>query len=150
MKKRYMRGSFTVEASIVVSMTILVLASLILCTFYIHDRAVFQSMVCEAVSAGSNFATESERSAAVSEAADRVRAERFLGSRDVSGSAEAGDKQVTASWNASYPVPGFAVRYLAEDSWGIRKSWTCRVLDPADVIRKIKGAGELLTGGNDN
>lgn len=148
-KKSYWKGSYTVEGSVVVTMTILVLAALILCTFYIHDRAVFQSMVCETASAGSNFATDSERKEAVSAMTDRLKASRFLGSRNLSGNAATGSKEITVFWNADYPMPGFALNYLSADDMTIQKSWTCKILNPADAIRKIKGAVELLTGGND-
>lgn len=147
MRKNYLRGSYTVEASVIVSMTLLVLASLVLCTFYIHDRAALQALVCEAASAGSNFATGEERKAAAQEAAERITPGRFLGSRNLDGSASTGVREVNVLWNAQYPVPGFASAYLSGGNLSIRKSWASRILDPAGAIRKIKGAGELLTGG---
>lgn len=148
MKRKYLKGSYTVEAAVVVTVTILVLAALILCTFYIHDRAVLQSAVCEAASAGSNFATARERKEAVQKITGELNAGRFLGSRGLSGNASTGNKMVVVSWAAEYPVPGFAARYLSQGKLDIQGSWTCKIPDPADAIRKIKGAGELLTGGN--
>lgn len=142
-----MKGSYTVEAAVVVSVTILVLASLLLCIFFIHDRAVLQSMVCETALAGSGFATEAERKEAVSAASGQIRKGRFLGSRSLSGNVSAGEKEVTAAWSMEYPLPGFAARYFSGGSLRISRSWTSRIQDPADMIRKIKGAGELLTGG---
>ena len=148
-KKNYLKGSYTVEASMIVTTTILVLASLILCTFYIHDRAAMQGIVCEAASAGSNFATAEERTQAAQAVLERLDAGRFLGSQNVSGNAASGKREVTVQGSAQYPVPGFAAEYFSEGSLDIRKSWTGRILDPADAIRKIKGAGELLTGGDE-
>ena len=149
MKKNYLRGSYTVEASIIVTVTILVLAALILCTFYIHDRATMQGIVCEAAAAGSNFAEEKDRVQAAQTVTERLDAGRFLGSQNVSGNAASGKREVTAQGSAQYPIPGFAANYLSGGSLDIRKSWTSRILDPANAIRKIKGAGELLTGGNE-
>ena len=146
--QKYLKGSYTVEASIVVTMTMVVLAALILCTLYIHDRAVMQALVCEAASVGSSFATDKERKEAAQEVAGRLNEERFLGSRKLEGSAATGSREVTVLWNAEYPVPGFAASYLTEGKFDIRKKWTCKILNPADTIRKIKGAGELLTGGD--
>ena len=147
-KDKCMKGSYTVEAAIVVTVTMFVLASLLIGTFYVHDRAVMQGLVCEAASAGSNFATEEERKTAMQEVVKRINEGRFLGSRGLNGNAASGSKNVTASWNAEYPVPGFAGRYLAQGSLDIKRSWTCKIPNPADTIRKIKGAGELLTGGD--
>ena len=138
-----MKGSYTVEAAIVVTVTIFVLASLLICTFYVHDRAVMQGLVCEAASAGSSFITEEERKEAIQGVE-----ERFLGSRGLDGSAASGSKSVTVSWKAGYPVPGFAAAYLSRGELDYKRSWTCKILNPADLIRKIKGAGELLTGGD--
>ena len=143
MKKKYLKGSYTVEAAVVVSMTIFVLAALILCTFYLHDRATLQAIVCEAASVGSSFATEKDRKEAMQGVVERINAEHSL-----VGSAALGKREVTVLWNAKYPIPGFAARYLTEGELNIRKTWTCRILDPASTIRKIKGAGELLTGGD--
>ena len=148
MRDGCMKGSYTVEAAIVVTVTMFVLASLLIGTFYVHDRAVMQGLVCEAASAGSNFVTEEERKTAVQEVVKGINEERFLGSRGLNGNAASGSRSVTASWNAEYPVPGFAGRYLAQGSLDIKRSWTCKILNPADTIRKIKGVGELLTGGD--
>lgn len=148
MKKTYMKGSYTVEAAAVVTITLFVLASLILCTFYIHDRAVMQGLVCEAAAVGSSFATEEEREAALQEAVKGLTGERFLGSRELNGNATSSGKRVIVSWKAKYPLPGFAAKYLSQGELGIERSWTCRITDPAESIRIIKGAGELLTGGD--
>lgn len=148
MKKKYLKGSYTVEAAVVISMTIFVLAALILCTFYLHDRATLQAIVCEAASVGSSFSTEKDRKEAMQGVVERINAGRFLGSRGLDGSAALGKRKATVLWNAKYPIPGFAARYLTEGELNIRKTWTCRILDPASTIRKIKGAGELLAGGD--
>ncbi|MCC8103055.1 MAG: hypothetical protein LIP11_12655 [Clostridiales bacterium] len=146
---RAWKGSYTVEAAMVVSITVMVLASLILVSFYAHDRAVFQSFVCEIAAVGSNYATENERTSAVNLAKAQVSASRFLGSSSLSGSVQAGEDEVTASWSATYPVPGFAMEYLAGGELSIHTSWTSQIADPTDTIRLIRGAGELITGGDD-
>lgn len=62
MKGTNLKGSFTVEAAVLFSITFFVMGALILGTFYLHDRAVCQSVSCEAASAGSNL--EHRRNAA--------------------------------------------------------------------------------------
>jgi len=148
-KSRVWKGSYTVEAAAVVSITVMVLAALILVSFYAHDRAVFQSFVCEIAAVGSNYATESERTSAINSAKAQVSASRFLGSSNLTGSAQAGEAEVTASWGAVYPVPGFAAEYLAGGELAISTSWTSQIMDPTDTIRLIRGAGKLITGGDD-
>lgn len=145
---KFMNGSYTVEAAAVVSLTVLVLGALIICSFYLHDRVVLQGAACEAAAVGSSFASDSERSAALAAAGKRITANRLLGSRNVSSSTSAGSGGVTASWEAIYPVPGFAMKYLTGNRIEISQSWSCKVSDPADTIRKIRGIGDLLTGGD--
>lgn len=130
------------------SMTFFVLAALLIVTFYVHDRAVIQAITCEAASAGSNFITQKEGSSAAARVKKQMKAARLLGSKGLSGSAAVGTKEATASWKAAYPVPGMIMKYLDRNRLSIQARWTSRILDPADTIRKIRGAGELLTGGD--
>lgn len=146
-KRIYFRGSYTVEAAVVVSITVFALAALLIGAFYVHDRSVLQSQTCEAALAGSIFATEKERSKAAEKIKNTVTKDRLLGSGGLEGYAATGNRECKAAWSASYPVPGFAVKYFAGDQLAITASWTCKILNPADTIRKIRGASELLTGG---
>lgn len=148
MEKKYLKGSYTVEAAAVVSITFFVLAAFIICAFYIHDREVLQSAACEAAVAGSNFSTEDEGSAAAKKIKSLMKTGRLLGSRGLDGYVAVESKQVQAAWRSSYPVPGFAAKYLSGSKLNISVSWKSKRFDPADTIRKIRGAGELLSGGS--
>lgn len=143
-RKKGLRGSYTVEAAAVVSFTFLVLAALILLTFFVHDRAVFQSAACEAAAVGSSFMTQEERSAAANETRESIQESRFLGSRGVEANVGVGDRSSLASWSAVYPLPGFAAGFFSNGSMNIKCSWSCKILDPADAIRKIRGAEMVL------
>ncbi len=139
------RASYTVEAVVVVSVTVMVLGALILLTFYVHDRAVSQALVCEITAEGSNGATADKRESAVNQAKEQIRESRFLGSRDIESSASANKRKIKASFAANYPVPGFAVQYFSGGSLSIVNSWTYDVIDPAEAIRRIR-AGKALVG----
>ncbi|MCD7819837.1 MAG: hypothetical protein LUH07_12440 [Lachnospiraceae bacterium] len=148
-RKKSWKGSYTVEAAAVVSITFLVLASLVIGAFYVHDRAVLQSLVCEIAAAGSCFSEEDDRSDAVAAVKEQITASRFLGSRELSGNVSSGAAEVSVEWSASYPVPGFAMNYLAEGELAVTASWSSQIVDPAGFVRLIRGAGELLTIGDD-
>lgn len=139
-----LQGSYTVEAAVVVSLVFFVLAALILCTFYVHDRAVFQSAACEASSAGNNFITAKERKEAMSEVKQRMTQSRFLGSKNIKGNTATGKKEASSSWSAVYPFPGFVMKFISGGRLEIRKSWSSKILNPADTIRMIRGVGELI------
>lgn len=140
-------GSYTVEAAVVMPLILFVLAALLICAFYVHDSGVFQSMVCETVSAGCNFITEAERKDAVEQQRAFVRESRFLGSRGIFAQASCGKAKVSAVCSAEYPVPGFAAKYLYGSSLQIRKQWEGQMTEPAKVIWLIRGAKRITDGG---
>lgn len=144
-----LKGSCTVEAAIVVSVTIFVLSALIICSFYLHDRSVLQSQACEAAVAGSIFYKGEDRSAAAQQVKQSVTVKRLLGSRSLEGYVTTGTKESKAAWSAVYPVPGFVAKYLTANQIGISVTWASKIIDPADTIRKIRGASELLLGEDD-
>ncbi len=146
---RYLKGSYTVEAAIIFSVAFFVLSALIICMFYLHDRSVAQSAACEAAVAGSNYTRAEDRREAAEKVRSLVEEKRFLGSRNVGSSAAIGEKEVNAEWNGKYPVPGFAAKYLVGNVFEIHQTWSSRVFDSAEAIRKIRGIGELLIGGDD-
>lgn len=149
MRRYCLKGSYTVEAAVVFSVTFFVLAALIICMFYIHDRAVAQGAACEAAAAGSNFIKTKDRREAAEKVEVQVGETRFLGSRNVGSNVAVGDKEVDAVWKGKYPIPGFAAKYLTGNVFTIYQTWSSKVFDSAESIRKIRGIGELLIGGDD-
>ena len=147
-EKKGWKGSYTAEAALVFSMTFFVLAALLITVFYVHDRSVIQAATCEAASAGTNFYTAKERQKAAEKVKGQLQQNRLLGSRNLRGTVSVGNKNVTSGWSASYPIPGLAAGYLNGNKLQIKTSWKGKVIDAADTIRKIRGAGALLTGGD--
>ncbi|MDO4322998.1 MAG: pilus assembly protein [Lachnospiraceae bacterium] len=147
--RKYLKGSYTVEAAVIFSTVFFVLAALIISMFYLHDRAVAQSAACEAAVAGSNFIKTEERKKAAETVKNLVGEERFLGSRNIGRSVAVGEKEVRAVWRGTYPIPGFTAKYLSGNEFTIYKTWNCEVLNPADAIRKLKGIGDLFIGGDE-
>lgn len=141
------RGSYTVEAALVIPIVFLVLAALLIGTFYVHDRGVFQSMACETGASGSNFMTEGDRKKAVSSIKNQVKSSRFLGSKKISAAASAGEREVTALYTASYPIPGMVGRYSSGNHLPIQKGWNSQRMDPTRTIRLMRGAKRLIDGG---
>lgn len=141
----YWKGSYTVEAAAILPITLFVLAALILCSFYVHDRVVFQSIACEIVAAGSNCYTEKEQKTVIGDLKKDVKEKRFLGSRHISSNVSSGKKEINASFSASYPMPGMAVQYFSGGVLKIKKGWSGKKEDPAEMIRIIRGAEKILS-----
>lgn len=146
--KNWLRGSYTVEGAVVFSLVFFVLAACLIAAFYVHDRAVLQAVTCEAASVSTNFLTAKERSKAAAAVKKQLKQTRLLGSRQLSGNASAGSKTVTAAWSASYPVPGIVMRYLKGNRLKIQTQWNGTIRNPSETVRKIRGAGALLAGGD--
>ena len=128
----------------VVPVVFFVLAALMIGAFYIHDRAVCQSIVCEIAARGSSFMTEAERKKAMKEAESQIRGERFLGSQELGGNSAMGSREVHVSWQGRYPVPGMVMQYFSGGSLSYQAKWDSRIVDPADTVRKIRGIGSLM------
>lgn len=146
MKAYPMKASYTVEASFLMSITFFVLAGLLICTFYLHDKAVMQAAVCEIVSAGSNAATEEEQKRVIAGLKESLTQKRLMGTRNLSRQESTG-KKISASWSGNYPVPGMVMKYFTENSLPVSVSWSSEKIQPADMIRKIRGVRKLIGGG---
>ena len=142
-----LKASYTVEASVLMSITFFVLTALLVCTFYLHDRTVMQSFTCEVAAAGSNMATSKEQEQVTSALKKSFTKQRLLGSRNVSGKVTTGNKKTSASWSGEYPVPGIAMKFLTGNKLSIEVSWSSESIQPADTIRKIRGIKKLINGG---
>ena len=140
------KGSYTVEAAAVVSMTFLVLAALMMCTFFVHDRAVLQSMVCEAAAAGGNHMTQEERCEQSAAVTEELSEKRMLGSRRVSAGVQIGEESTAVKGTAAFPVPGLLAGWMSGSTWNLSCSWETRIYNPAEIIRKIRGAELVLEG----
>lgn len=146
-RNRSYKGSYTVEAAMLMGIIITVMASLLIMCFYLHDRAVLQAMTCEIASAGNNFATEQEQQKITAELKKILTKDRLMGSRNVSQKIDADNKKVYAGWQAEYPVPGLAAKFIIQNKLGIHASWEAEKVQAADTIRKIRGIRKLVNGG---
>lgn len=137
------------EASVVISVSFFVLAALMFVMFLLHDRCVAQSASCEAAAAASNFSKTEEQRSAAEAVTKQVSGERFMGSGNAGGHVSVGEKEAVAVWEGTCSVPGFAAKYLSGNDFSIRGSWSSKLMAPAETIRKIKGIGTTLIGGDD-
>lgn len=143
------KGSYTVEASVILGILFWILGTLLISGFYMHDKEVLQSISCETAVAGSIFARQEERDGAAGHAKNSVTGQRLMGGKNLASSVTTSESQSSSEWNAVCPVPGFAARYLLQNQLNIHKSWTSKVIRAPRWIRTIRGVGELLTGGKE-
>lgn len=142
------KGSYTVEAALVLPIVLFVLSALMILAFYVHDRGILQSLACETAVTGSNYITEEERKTAVERIKSQVSPARLMGSRGSSGHTAFGSSEVYAQYTAVYPVPGMAMRYLSGGQLKIAKSWRAEGINPSDWIRKQRSIRHDRDGGS--
>ena len=141
---RVLNGSFTVEAAVLIPLTVLLMAAIILAAFYIHDRAVLQGNACECAAAGANTLTQSLQAKEMARTKALIKAGRLLGSRNRSGLVSAGGERTEAAWTAEFPIPGMVGNLFADSRISISVSWHQERILAARKIRIIRGISRIL------
>ena len=138
------KGSFTVEAALLMTLIIPVLTALLYGSFYLHDCAVMQGAACELAAVGSTLRTKPNREALMEQKRKKLLQGRLLGTRDSSMTLAVSETEVKVSCSGNFYVPGLVGRLLGEDLGRIEKSWTRKLQDPAGTIRKVRGLRAML------
>lgn len=142
------KGSYTVEAALVMGIITMVMAALLIVCFYLHDKAVLQAMTCEIALAGNNTVTEKEQQKVISDLKKKLNRNRLMGSRNTDKTVKADKKAVNAVCRSEFPVPGMTARFISNNKMKIEVSWKTEKVQAAELIRKIRGVRKLMNGGN--
>lgn len=142
------KASYTVEAALLMGIILFVMAALLIGGFYLHDKAVLQAMTCEIASAGSNVVTEKEQQKVIADLKKILTKKRLMGSRNASEKTKADQKTVSAVWQAEYPVPGMAAKFISKNRLNIKVSWQVEKVQAAKLIRKVRRVRKLVNGGS--
>ena len=110
-----LKGSFTIEASVIVPMVMLIMLSLILLTFYIHDRALLTSASISAIL--ENASERSDIGALKSEAEQRIHSQ-LIAAYDIYVSADSNDGSFSISASGDFDWKNSFVRAFLNNSPG--------------------------------
>ncbi len=138
------RGSFTVEAALLMTILLPVLVALIYGGFYLHDCAVMQGAACELAAAGSTLAQEANRQQLLEEKRTKLLQRRLLGTRQGEMSLSVSDTEIKVTCRGNFYIPGLISHLLNKDLVSIEKSWTRKLYHPTETIRKIRGLQKLV------
>ena len=135
---QYQKGSYTIEASLLMGIILSVLVAII---FYLHDRSFIQGAAHESACAYSLHADSDKKDAGI---AKRLISGRLLGSKNVTATISDGKKNVSVYYKGTFPIPK-----MAADFWGSRKlSMESKVMltieRPPALIQKIRGAAKIV------
>lgn len=141
-KESMRRGSYTVEAALLMGILIPLLAAVIYMGFFLHDRAFLQAAAAEAAVGASLAADENTGQSAG--AAQRLAAGRMLGVRNLSGNLLAGEKEAQVFYEGDFLIPGLIVRFFGKGSIQIRTQAALGIERPSKRIQKIRSAVKII------
>ena len=133
------RGSFTVEASLLMTIIIPVLTALIYGSFYLHDSAVMQGAACELAAMAGNLDGDPDQEALLRDKKEELLRGRLLGTGQGSVSLTVTVSEVQVSCEGNFYIPGLVSRLLSQNLVPVEKSWSRKLYHPAETIRRIRG-----------
>lgn len=139
--KKIKKGSMTVETACVMSLILLVLMGTLDLCFFVHNRAWLTAAAYEAALVGSMEGVKEEGK--VYEAA-KTRCEElgnvgFFGAENLTANVEADDRvQVSYELDTIVGYGGL--------KWHLKTEGNAKIIRPAQWIRKVKAAGEVIKG----
>lgn len=140
------KGSLTVEASMLMSIIIPVLMSIIYLGFYLHNDAILKSAAYETAVYASLFQDDEEKMKQIGEEQQKRVKQRLIGAKHFSSQIQAGKKQVSVSYEGQMMIPGFVMRILADNCLNISGSVKMPLQDPGAVIVRVNSLKKLIKG----
>lgn len=137
------KGSYTVEAALIMSILIPLLSAVIYLGFYVHNKAVLQEAACRIVSAGSLNQTEGRASQAMEEIKQDILGSRLIGMSGVQGDVSEGST-LNASFSGSFYVPGLIMRFFCGNRMEITVNKSMKSVQPVKTLQKIRSIEKLL------
>lgn len=147
--KNWVQGSFTVEASLIMGIILMILVAILYASFYVHDKGVAQGIVCELTAFGNALSWEDTVEKEMEKQEKMLISSRFLHTEGVKVSVSKNEDQVSVSLSGNFLVPGFISSLFWDKGLPIEKNWQRIIYDPTDVIRKIRGVKYMVDGMDD-
>ena len=117
------QGSFTIEAVLVMSVVIASLTALLICSFFIHDRAVLRSRVCEIAAAGGIQAYFSDSMPFSASEASKGAQHLMLRADSLQISSDSSENRISVQGTGEFSFPGYTADFLGEGTRKLDESW---------------------------
>lgn len=140
-----MRGSYTVEAALLMGIILALLVAVIYLGFYLHDRAFLQGAAHEAAVYACLHADDQAAEAPdVGAAAQSLIQGRMLGTRGVSADLAADGKTVDVGYSGEFQTPGFGGEFFGMHSIAVRSAVSLTTRHPSRRIQMIRGIAKVI------
>lgn len=140
-----LKGSYTVEAALLMTIIIPLLTGIIYLGFYLHNDAVMQNAAYELAVLSSLRGGEED--ASVDERKDAITSRAFLGLENVQAEVSVGEKKVSATLYGTFRVPGLIMRFFCGNQMKLRADAKLAVTDPGSTITRIHLLKKLIEEG---
>ena len=138
---RNQKGSYTVEAALLMGIILSVLVSVIYMGFWYHDKSFLQSAAYELACAASLHGEDN--SWQIESAADTLIRGRMLGTRGLQNQCQNGKKTVTVSFQGNFSIPGMILPFFQNGKMDIKETCTMTTEQPSKRIQKIRGLAKV-------
>lgn len=141
MKWKYRKGSYTVEAALLMGIILSVFVALIYLTFLFHDRSILQGAAHEAASVASLHADSQKQESGI---AQRLVTRRCLAARGINVVESGGKKKATIHYRGTIRIPMFASAFFGKSTIPIESEVTLTKQRPTVLIQKLRGAAKIV------
>ena len=131
------KGSYTIEAALLMGILLSVLIAVIYIGFWYHDKDFLQSAAYDTVCAAS-LHTE-DASWQMEQAVKNLTGGRMLGTRELQSTCQNGRKTVTVEFHGKFRIPGMILAFFQNSKLNIQESCTMTVERPSKRIQKVRG-----------
>lgn len=133
-----LKGSYTVEAALLMTLILPLLVGIIYLGYYLHDQAVMENGAWELTTLCMRQETGEERNGKEQEIRSRL-----LGTENVSIQVNKDNSYVTVLLRGSLPVPGLAMRFLCRNNLPLEAEVRRRYVDAGEIVIRTKLLKEL-------
>lgn len=143
MKKRALKGSFTVELGLLMTLILPVLTALLYLGFYMHDRAFLTGAALETACAAALNWGEDTREAAAEKKKKEFLERELLGTSGLQGSVSIKGESVEAEYSGIFELPGFVSGLFGLDSLRIQAKAGMDLKNPRREVNRIHSLAAL-------
>jgi hypothetical protein len=106
MKKKILKGSYTIEASLLLPMILSIIMILMFLSFYVHDRCILYSIAYTAALRGSEVQSDEEKIfREVEESSNKLLENKLLVTRNVNTDIKISSKDIAVSYQGDFQIP---------------------------------------------
>ena len=144
-RKHRIKAAFTVEAAMLMAVILPVLMAILIAAFDLHDQALLQGTVSEALSMGGNLVMYEEERAALPGLIGSLIQNGTIRAENLTSSVSASPEHVSASCSGAIDYPAFLKPFTASGSRTISAAGERIILHPPSLIWKVRGIKRVVS-----